>query len=42
MEAEGLFSSVLTNFGEVVDYNPDHEDLILIIFDYVEAMRCQL
>ena len=42
VEAEELFSGVLTDLGEVVDYNPDGEDPILTIFDYVEAMRCQL
>ena len=42
MEAEELFAGVLTDLGEVIDYNPDGEDPILTIFDYVEAMRCQL
>ena len=42
VEAEELFSGVLTDLGEVVNYNPDGEDPILTIFDYVEAMRCQL
>ena len=42
MEADELFSGVLTDLGEFVDYNPDGEDPILTIFDYVEAMRCQL
>jgi hypothetical protein len=42
VEADELFSGVLTDLGEVVDYNPDGEDPILTIFDYVEAMRCQL
>ena len=42
MEADDLFSGVLTDLGEIVDYNPDSEDPILTIFDYVEAMRCQL
>ena len=32
----------LTDLGEIIDYNPDGEDPILTIFDYVEAMRCQL
>ena len=42
VEAEELFAGVLTDLGEVVDYNPDGEDPILTIFDYVESMRCQL
>jgi hypothetical protein len=42
VEADELFSSVLTDLGEIIDYNPDTEDPILTIFDYVEAMRCQL
>ena len=42
MEADELFSNVLTDLGEIIDYNPDDEDPILTIFDYVEAMRCQL
>ena len=42
MEAEELFTGVLTDLGEVVDYNPDGEDPIQTIFDYVEGMRCQL
>ena len=42
VEAEELFSGVLTDLGEVVHYNPDGEDPILTIFDYVESMRCQL
>ena len=42
MEADELFSGVLTDLGEVIDYNPDGEDPILTIFDYVETMRCQL
>lgn len=42
MEAEDLFSGVLTDLEEVVDFNPVDEDPILTIFDYVEAMRCQL
>ena len=42
MEAEDLFSGVLKDLGEDVDYNPNGEDPILTIFDYVEAMRCQL
>jgi hypothetical protein len=28
--------------GESIDFTPDGEDPILSIFDYVEAMRCQL
>ena len=42
VEAEDLFSGVLTDLGKVVDYNSDGDDHILTIFDYVEAMRCQL
>ena len=42
VEADELFSGVLTDLGEIIDYNPDGEDPILTIFDYVEAMRCQL
>ena len=42
MEVEELFSGVLTYLGEVVDYNPDGRDPIPTIFDYMEAMRCQL
>ena len=42
VEADELFSGVLTNLGDIIDYNPDGEDPILTIFDYVEAMRCQL
>jgi hypothetical protein len=42
VEADELFSGVLTDLGEVINYNPDVEDPILAIFDYVEAMRCQL
>ena len=42
VEAEELFSGVLTDLREIIDYNPDGEDPILTIFDYVEAMRCQL
>ena len=42
MEADELFSGVLTDLGETIDYNPHGEDPILTIFDYVEAMRCQL
>ena len=42
MEADELFSGVLTDIGESIDYNPDGLDPVLTIFDYVEAMRCQL
>ena len=42
MEADDLFSCVLTDIGESIDYNPDGMDPVLTIFDYVEAMRCQL
>ena len=42
MEAEELFSGVLADLGKVVHYNPDGEDPIPTIFDYVEAIRCQL
>ena len=42
VEADELFSGVLTDLGENIEYNPDGEDPILTIFDYVEAMRCQL
>jgi hypothetical protein len=42
VEADELFSGVLTDLGEMIDYNSDGEDPILTIFDYVEAMRCQL
>ena len=42
VEADELFSGVLTDLGEIIDYNPNGEDPILSIFDYVEAMRCQL
>ena len=42
VEAEDLFSGVLTDLGKVVDYNSDGDDHILTIFDYVETMRCQL
>ena len=42
VEAEDLFSGIVTDLGEVIDYNPDGEDPIQTIFDYVEAMRCQL
>jgi hypothetical protein len=42
VKVDELFSCVLTDLGEVIDYNPDGEDHILTIFDYVEVMRCQL
>jgi hypothetical protein len=42
MEADELFSGVPIDLGETTDYNPDSEDPVLTIFDYVEAMRCQL
>jgi hypothetical protein len=42
VEAEELFAGVLTDIGKFIDYNPDGEDPILTIFDYVEVMRCQL
>ena len=42
MEADELFSGVLTILRKNVNYNPDGKDPILTIFDYVEAMRCQL
>jgi hypothetical protein len=42
VKADELFSGVLTYLGEIIDYNPDDEDPILTIFDYVEVMRCQL
>jgi hypothetical protein len=42
VEVEELFSGVLTDIGESINYNPDGEDPVLTIFDYVEAMRCQL
>jgi hypothetical protein len=42
VEVDELFSGVLTDLGEIIEYNPDGEDPIPIIFDYVEAMRCQL
>ena len=42
VEAEEVFSGVLTDLGEIIDYNPVGEDPILTIFDYVEAMGCQL
>ena len=42
MEADELFSGVFTDLADFIDYNPDGEDPIMTIFDYVEAMRCQL
>ena len=42
MEADELFSGVRTDLGKIIDYNHDDKDLIFTIFDYVEAMRCQL
>jgi hypothetical protein len=42
VEADELFSGVLIDLGEIIDFNPIGEDPILTIFDYVEAMRCQL
>jgi hypothetical protein len=42
VEADELFKGVLTDLGEVINYIPNGEDPILSIFDYVEAMRCQL
>jgi hypothetical protein len=42
VEAVELFAGVLTDLGETIHYNPDGEDPIFTIFDYVEAMRCQL
>ena len=42
VEADELFPGVLIDLGEIVDYNSDGKDPILTIFDYVEAMRCQL
>jgi hypothetical protein len=33
---------VLTDIGETINYNPDGQDPVLTIFDYVESMRCQL
>jgi hypothetical protein len=42
VEIVELFSGVLTDLGEIIEYNPDGEDPILTIFDYVEVMRCQL
>jgi hypothetical protein len=37
-----LFSGVFTDLREIINYNPDGEDHILTIFNYVDAMRCQL
>jgi hypothetical protein len=37
-----LFSGVLTALREIINYNPDGEDHILTIFNYVDVMRCQL
>ena len=37
-----MFSGVLTDLGETIDYCPPGEDPIPTIFDYVEGMRCQL
>jgi hypothetical protein len=37
-----LFSGVFTDLREIINYNPDGEDPILTIFNYVDAMRCQL
>lgn len=42
VEADELFSGVLSDLEVTVDYNPDGEDPIQTIFDYVEAMRCSL
>ena len=42
VEVDEFFSGVLTDLGEIINYNPDGEDPILTIFDYVEAIRCQL
>ena len=42
MEVDELLSSVLIDLEENINYNPDGEDPILTIFDYVEAIRCQL
>ena len=42
MEADELFSSVLIDLWEIIYFNHDDEDHILIIVDYVEAMRCFL
>jgi len=42
VEADELFSGVLNDLGESIDYNSDADEPILTIFDYVESMRCQL
>jgi hypothetical protein len=42
VEANELFSSVFTDLDDAIDYNLDDKDPILTIFDYVEAIRCQL
>jgi hypothetical protein len=42
VKADELLSSVFTDLDDTIDYNPDGKDLILTIFDYVEAMKCQL
>jgi hypothetical protein len=39
VEDDELFSGVLTDLREIIDYSPDDEDPILTIFSYVEAMR---
>jgi hypothetical protein len=39
VEADELFEGILTDVGESIDYNPEGEDPILTIFDYVEAME---
>jgi hypothetical protein len=37
-----LFSGVLTDLREIINYNFDGEDHILTIFNYMDAIRCQL
>jgi len=42
VEAEDLFTGVVTDLGVTINFNPEGEDPIPTIFDYVEAMRCTM
>ena len=42
MEAEEHFNGVLEDMGVEINYNPDGQDPIETISDYVNGMRCNL
>ncbi|KAG0572356.1 hypothetical protein KC19_VG088200 [Ceratodon purpureus] len=42
MAAKESFDEAILDLEVTIDYNPDREELIQSIHDYIEAMRCSL